>query len=205
MYFTGCRSCLISICFFLFSANRWHYFSILLVKNIARMKLHNPGFTVVELAILIAVWGMLAAIATVGFQRYQAKSRQGESKLALSGMYAAQKTFYSTYSAYIPDVDAMGFTPEGTKRFYSAGWANAWTGSVSGYTNPATTTPSINRTSYPSTWTNCNPALSTVPAATSTDPQSFTIIASGQIRGGQNCDVWSIDELKTLRNITVGL
>lgn len=168
------------------------------------LKSKQAGFTLIELMIVVGIIGILVSIAGPNFARYQSKARQAEAKISLAAIYGGQKSFYSEYSAYIGDVAAVGYIPEGNKRFYSVGWENDWAGTVSGFTN-ATATRQYARTNFPATWTSCTPALSTVPAANASDAQAFTTTASGQIRDTTICDVWTIDQNKVLLNSTIGL
>lgn len=166
---------------------------------------NEKGFTLIELMIVVGIIGILVAIAAPNFARYQSKARQSEAKLALSAIYAGEKSFYSEYTAYISSMDAIGYSPEGDKRFYAAGWSAGTPGAVSGY-GGTNGTPFYNRTNFPSAWTDCSTSTSGLPAVeTAADPQAFSVQARGQIRQGTNCDVWSINELKVLANSTIAL
>ena len=165
----------------------------------------QQGFTLIELMVVVGIIGILVSIAAPNFQRYQSKARQSEAKIALSAIYSGEKAFYAEYNAHIGDLGAIGYTPEGIKRMYTIGWTAVWAGSVTGFPTLGTTVGSFARTGYPSTWTACVPVLSATPATNATDSQTFTTIASGQIRNSQNCDVWSVNETKTISNVTISL
>jgi type IV pilus assembly protein PilA len=164
---------------------------------------NQDGFTLIELMVVVGIIGILVAIAAPNFARYQSKARQSEAKISLAAVYAGEKSFYSEYNAYVGDHSAIGYVPEGNKRFYSVGWASANTGSVSGWGGGSFGTPSYTRVNFPSAWTTCTPAVSA--AITTADVQTFSSTASGQIRDGQSCDVWSISDTKVINNVNVAL
>lgn len=167
---------------------------------------NHKGFTLIELMIVVGIIGILVAIAAPNFARYQSKARQSEAKIALSAIYGAEKSFYSEYSAYAGGLDAIGYSPEGQKRFYTIGFSAAHTASVSGFMGVLSNNPSYARTNFPATWTTCSPSASpSYPTGAVTDSQDFTAAASGQIRDGQPCDLWVVDDNKLLRNLTVSL
>ena len=170
-----------------------------------KLKKNQKGFTLIELMIVVGIIGILVAIAAPNFQRYQSKARQSEAKSALAAVYGGEKAFYSEYTGYIADLGAIGYTPEGVKRMYTVGWAAVWAGSNTGFPTLGSTTGSFARTGYPSTWTACVPALGAAPATNTTDPQTFTVTASGQVRNAVGCDVWTIDDTKAVSNITIAL
>jgi prepilin-type N-terminal cleavage/methylation domain-containing protein len=165
----------------------------------------EKGFTLIELMIVVGIIGILVAIAAPNFARYQSKARQSEAKIALSAVYGGLKSFYSEYSAYTPSMDAIGYAPEGDKRFYAVGWIAGTPGAVSGY-GGATTTPSFGTTNTPAwTCTGATALAALVTLPTGADLQNITVGAAGSIRQGVGCDVWTITDTKILRNTTVSL
>jgi len=55
---------------------------------------NQKGFTLIELMIVVAIIGILAAIAIPNFLKYQAKSRQAEAKINLGGIFVAETSFF---------------------------------------------------------------------------------------------------------------
>lgn len=167
----------------------------------------GSGFTLIELMIVVAIIGILVAIAAPNFAKYQAKSRQAEAKLSLGAVFTGEKAFNGEYSSYVAGMADVGYSPEGNKRFYTIGWtAVTNSGSVTGYgADPSI--PNYTRVNYPAGWNTCTPAgLSTSPAAATLDSQVFSVTTTGQISmAGTTCDTWTIDEQRTLQNTTVGL
>jgi type IV pilus assembly protein PilA len=158
------------------------------------------GFTLIEMMITVAIVAILAAIAIPMYDRYQAKTRQSEAKMDLSSVYASEMAFYSEYSAYISAFDALHFRPEGSRRYYTVGWSADMSGTVTGYSG------SYGNSVYDSQNTAstfvCPPSMAKplLPAPVNSDSQTFTVGAAGEVRIGQGCDVWTIDETKNLLN-----
>ncbi|MDH4229486.1 MAG: prepilin-type N-terminal cleavage/methylation domain-containing protein, partial [Nitrospirota bacterium] len=50
---------------------------------------NQKGFTLIELMIVVAIIGILAAVAIPNFLQYQAKSKQSEARVLLSGLYTS--------------------------------------------------------------------------------------------------------------------
>lgn len=81
----------------------------------------SNGFSLVELMIVVAIIGLLAALAVPRFQTFQAKARQSEAKSNLSHIYTLQQSFYADNDGFValPKTghgacvnNQLGFRPE---------------------------------------------------------------------------------------------
>lgn len=61
----------------------------------------QTGFTLIELMIVVAIIGVLAAIAYPSFKRFQLRSKAGEAKLNLTAIRSAQGSYFGEYGTYI--------------------------------------------------------------------------------------------------------
>lgn len=152
--------------------------------------------------IVVGIIGILVAIAAPNFSRYQSKARQSEAKIALAAVYGAEKSFYSEYSAYISSMDAIGYAPEGQRRYYAIGWNAVHGSAINGY-GGSNTTANYAETNNPFTCTNNTATLS---ANLTGDAQAFTVSARGCIaQSSANMDTWNITDTKILTNNVISL
>src|SRR5688572_25111798 len=73
-------------------------------------KKNQKGFTLIELMIVVAIIGILAAIAIPNFIRYQLRSKQAEAKTVLGGIKTSQESFRAEYDNYVNVGAAIGNT-----------------------------------------------------------------------------------------------
>ena len=159
----------------------------------------QKGFTLIELMIVVAIIGILAAIAIPNFVAYQAKSKQSEAKVSLGAIFTSAVAYQADSQnpqSYAPaTLSQIGWQPSGPPRyaFFSMDGVNPVTG--------AGTT--INR--FPGSSSAATPCNVVAPpasggftvAATST---GFTAGANGNIDGDTACDHWFMNDLRNLQN-----
>ena len=75
------------------------------------------GFTLIELMIVVAIIGILAAIAIPNFIKFQARSKQSEVKANLKGLFTAEKSYYAEKDGYSSCFGKIGFSPERGNRY----------------------------------------------------------------------------------------
>ena len=116
-----------------------------MTKLIKNMRNSQKGFTLIELMIVVAIIGILAAIAIPNFMNYQCKAKQSEAKSSLGNIRSMQEAYFAEWDTYSA-IGPIGFETKGTPRYsYSVTTAN-----TTGYTARATTT-NLNGTT--DTWT----------------------------------------------------
>ena len=108
----------------------------------------QKGFTLIELMIVVAIIGILAAIAIPNFLQYQMKSRQSEAKTNLQAIKTSEVSFQAERGCYVGVVAEVGQAAPlaGTKTLpytWQAGTAATlpaplWCAAVGGSFGPAT-------------------------------------------------------------------
>ena len=101
------------------------------------------GFTLIELMIVVAIIGILAAIAIPNFVKFQCRSKRSEAKTNLKAIYVAEESYRGENDSYVSLTTSetvgnnlIGFQAQGTKRRYNY----SVTAAVTAFTATATGT-----------------------------------------------------------------
>lgn len=194
--------------------------------QIGTRKLLNDrsGFTLIELAVTIAVAGIVAAVVVPNYSTYVARSRQADAKIHLSSAYLAEKAFYLETGRYTTCIRDIGVSVGGAGlNYYTVGFDSAYAPSTcgpqgnlpcNGLRTPSTTC-AANRTSVlanaKASFLNATVPTDThlatnaagVPAGSVNDISSFgfTVRAVGQVSPMRSeYDRWRINEQKQIQN-----
>ena len=174
---------------------------------------NQKGFSLVELMVVVAIIGILAAIAIPNFQRFSSKSKQSEAKSNLSAIYAAERGTQAEWNTFSTSWNVVGYRPTGWLR-YQHGFNNNFPAAMPpGYAGPpqdAISNSSVYCGNGVMNANNCGvintPIAPIGVAGAAMTSSTFLAIASANITGtpGLN-DTWIINHQKVVANTANGL
>ncbi|HUJ28296.1 MAG TPA: prepilin-type N-terminal cleavage/methylation domain-containing protein [Myxococcales bacterium] len=164
------------------------------------IKKFQKGFTLIELMIVVAIIGILAAIAIPNFIKFQARSKQSEAKANLKAIFTAQKAYYQEKDHFSSFTGDIGYEPERNNRYaYFLDSAPVLEiRSASSISNAATYTGiDVDTFKYGSTASPGNTlptGASCAPAAgiSGTPATTFSAAAIGNVDSDASWDQWTI-------------
>lgn len=101
------------------------------------MKKYN-GFTLIELMIVVAIIGVLSAIAYPSYDSYMKKSRRADAKVGLSKLADKQERYYLQNDTYTNSFAATGLNTSSTSEEGYYTFSITSSDLVSGFTLTAT-------------------------------------------------------------------
>jgi type IV pilus assembly protein PilA len=174
------------------------------------MALHTKkGFTLIELMIVVAIIGILAAIAIPNFLRFQAKSRQAEAKTNLGGLFTSEESYRAEFNSYTTDLISVGWAPSGSPR-YLYGFLTA--GATPGTGSTAAGNRDVVGAGICSAGGACNSAnivnsagtayvVGDLPTATTAQQTQYTVGAVGNVDNDTTDDWWTMTFTRVLTNV----
>src|SRR5437588_10197263 len=102
------------------------------------MKRIQQGFTLIELMIVVAIVGILAAIALPAYQDYVVRSKLSEAEAAVAACKTSVSEYLSAHSAMPTDNTTAGCSTVGTQ--YVSNGSPGFNGTAITYVAPSTAT-----------------------------------------------------------------
>ena len=168
--------------------------------------------------VVVAIIGILSAVAVPNFKKYQAKAKTSEAKMQLAAIYTAEISALNEYDTFGSCLKMMGFDPsaDAAQRYYTVGINGTDQNAVLGGAGLDACTDAENADG--TSWFAAGKKVASQAVCGSTDclqagtgatPSLFTASAGGYIMqktgiAVADADKWTINEKKQLKQNVVG-
>ncbi len=140
-----------------------------------------------ELMIVLAIAGLLAAIAIPNYMRFQGKARQNEATINLANIFGQEVAYFGEGARY-GSFDEVGFTLQGNTNRYT--YRSPATGGAAGSTGTAGVdliNAGIGSSQPENTISASNAAVT---------PAGFTATATANLDNDATVDQWHVNDIK---------
>ena len=170
----------------------------------------SEGFTLIELMVVVAIIGVLAAVALPQFGTYRAKARSSEAKLSLASASTGQAAHFMEHSSYGGCLLQMGVSGSAPGSYYTFGFAAATTQpATSGCAGSPTTVSGAGKSHFVAKLPAVIATAAQLPTTTEVTVSTYIIGASGNVKlaGAESSkstpldadvDKWTINNLKKI-------
>jgi type IV pilus assembly protein PilA len=156
----------------------------------------EKGFTLIELMIVVAIIGILAAIAIPNFLQYQSRSRQAEARTNLGGIFVAETSYLADNGRY-GSFQETGFTLAGvTNRYTYRSPANGGAAGSAAAQGVDMFNTNAGSAAAGGVTVGAGAVVTGAVVGAAGVPAQFTATASGNIDGDGTLDQWHVNDIK---------